>query len=89
MSEGKGRGRARAPHPTGGSQRSAAGTSNGTMAGAGTPQRGRRNSAVSDCTMTEDEELVDGAIPYGARDDDPNRRRMLRHQYRELINSVQ
>ncbi|XP_078079500.1 non-structural maintenance of chromosomes element 4 homolog A [Mustelus asterias] len=89
MAEGKGR--ARVSHPSGGSQRSMPGTSNGTAAAAaaGGSQRGRRNSAVSDCTMTEEEELADGGIPYGARDDDPNRRRMLRHQYRELINSVQ
>ncbi|XP_067858374.1 non-structural maintenance of chromosomes element 4 homolog A [Heptranchias perlo] len=88
MSESKGR--VRVSYPSVGSHRSAPSTSNGMAAGAAAQMpRGRRNSAVSDCTMTEDEDLGDGIIAYGARDDDPNSRRLLRHQYRELINSVQ
>ncbi|XP_007902098.1 non-structural maintenance of chromosomes element 4 homolog A [Callorhinchus milii] len=77
MSESRSRGRSLQQPP---SPPTSSCTSNSVAA------RGRTNSIVSECT--EDEEGSD-AIMYGARDDDPSGRRVLRLQYRELINTVQ
>eukprot|EP00062_Callorhinchus_milii_P018139 gi/632971415/ref/XP_007902161.1/ PREDICTED: non-structural maintenance of chromosomes element 4 homolog A-like [Callorhinchus milii] len=51
---------------------------------------GRTHSVVSECTNTEDEEGSDAIMCGGDDDDDdPSGRRLLRHQYRELISTVQ